>query len=394
MILNGKIFAGNMKKYIYLSLVILSILFFIFLVNSILINNLSNNQSENLTFIGSPTNFCYQETANVSTSCGGFSTGNYRTYNLVVSNKTYDGDWIASSFSSFDSLLENGTLWINYTKPTNSIESSLWQIADCYDAGSPFSPVNLSIPFSCWNQNLLQFRMISSVSDYHTYSDCYNGSTWINLRNTGDIDCAYITEEAMIWDYGTSRNLSISKYVNVTSATINLTGVYNNNSNFVFNINRTNIFNTSFDVHNNISAYFLDITGSSAPDSTNLSYFNDSNFNTNFDGSHYDAICSDPNINRSVGLYFNNFSFILPKTSDLKNVNFHLNFGKTISSTIYFGLSPGIYFQCYNWSSNSWTNFLTNSYQYTTSTNYSLSNYIPNDCFNFNPRHSVLQCNT
>lgn len=53
--------------------------------------------------------FCYQETANVSSECGGLDTG---SYGFGFSDLTYN-------YQSF---------YINYTKPSEAISSSLWQV--------------------------------------------------------------------------------------------------------------------------------------------------------------------------------------------------------------------------------------------------------------------------
>ena len=62
---------------------------------------------------------CYQETANVSTACGGLSTGSY-------------SDNTTSIF------------YINYTKPSQTTNSSLWQVKH----GTINQNVSLS---SCWD---------------------------------------------------------------------------------------------------------------------------------------------------------------------------------------------------------------------------------------------------
>jgi hypothetical protein len=106
------------------------------------------------------TRWCYQETANVSTDCGGLSTGNY----------------------SFPSYYFN----INYSKPINwnntALNSSLWQVSH----GSPQSTYNISLPFSCWNYStsILVLRIYSQHRENVISSSipsCYNGSDWVDV---------------------------------------------------------------------------------------------------------------------------------------------------------------------------------------------------------------------
>ena len=59
---------------------------------------------------------CYQEFANVSTSCGGLNTGLYAQANWAQSFQLYDGDWAGGTTPS----VGVGTLYINYTKPSNA----------------------------------------------------------------------------------------------------------------------------------------------------------------------------------------------------------------------------------------------------------------------------------
>lgn len=65
------------------------------------------------------TTYCYQETANVSTSCGGLSTGTY--------------------------LNSTRYFYINYTKPLSSSNLSLWMVRQ----GNYTTSYNLSLA-SCW----------------------------------------------------------------------------------------------------------------------------------------------------------------------------------------------------------------------------------------------------
>ena len=159
---------------------------------------------------------CYQESANISTSCGGINTGNYSITGAGnASNPTtyFDGDWntYAANLGNINSETD---FYINYTKPTNTINSSLWQIKNGDGAGTVL--MNISIG-DCWNMNnQLVFRV--NMSCYGTPScsnklkyDCFNGSEWINIR-TDSIEPGQVWEEAMQWNISGDYPTDISLY--------------------------------------------------------------------------------------------------------------------------------------------------------------------------------------
>ena len=107
--------------------------------------------------------YCYQETANVSTACGGLATGKY----------------------SVNHLGANDLVFVNYTKPSN-VTGAIWQVKH----GNLTKTYNITIPESCWNNltDRIQFRLQASVEidlpQDLSYSEgmCFNG-TWIGITN-------------------------------------------------------------------------------------------------------------------------------------------------------------------------------------------------------------------
>jgi len=88
-------------------------------------------------------NICYQETANVSTVCGGLSTGNYYSTNT------------------------DSYVYINYSKLINSMSTSSWRVKYGYNISSGQAiDKNFSIPSDCWSQNNLQYRFYSSITPF------------------------------------------------------------------------------------------------------------------------------------------------------------------------------------------------------------------------------------
>ena len=138
---------------------------------------------------------CYQETANISTSCGGLSTGVYKVQNGILNwfqlDSIFDGDWSTGGYYGIES--GNDYLNINYTKPIGTISNSLWQIKD---AGIL---TNLSLT-SCWNgySDKIVLRIKSSLKDIDWY--CNNGTDWVDLRAYSGL-IGWIYEEGIFWNF-------------------------------------------------------------------------------------------------------------------------------------------------------------------------------------------------
>jgi hypothetical protein len=141
-------------------------------------------------------NFCYQESANVATACGGLATG---TYSCVGDFSTThpcsmfsDGNWNTYMMPASSKLVE---INIDYTVPVGASSASLWQIRNY-----PEEAKNVSIPASCWNSNVLKFRFQGDdlVSPYNGKWSCYTGTAWVDVYSKQGNPIAY--EEAMIWN--------------------------------------------------------------------------------------------------------------------------------------------------------------------------------------------------
>jgi len=232
-----------LKKSIYLFLIIISSLFIIMLSGVVLPSeqNQFNDSSTSKTFgksgewsstvyinllkdsvisnatlklIGK-TGFTYQENADSYSSTGTWNNLEY----------TYDGDWDTYGSTSSGDVY----LYINYTKPSNALSSSLWQVKD-QDA-----TINLTIPNECWSQSPLQFRgWIDAFVGPSTrvYWHCYDGTSWQELRVSGVEDgyYAYLYEEAMLWaEYPSNVTFDIGNDgdVEFNSSDLNFVESYN-----------------------------------------------------------------------------------------------------------------------------------------------------------------------
>jgi hypothetical protein len=158
-----------------------------------------------LMFLAAPAlaepDWCYQETANVNTSCGGLSTGAY--WNITGQSAwyngpdTYDGDW-ASAGRARDATY-HAIMWINYTKPSGSTSSSMIRYK-----GTGSAIANYTIPITCWNafNNKVVLRVNSTYGSWNRIECIQNASvdapnsTVLVAEGTSGV---YIYEEAMVW---------------------------------------------------------------------------------------------------------------------------------------------------------------------------------------------------
>ncbi len=146
---------------------------------------------------GFPGGFCYQETTNNSESGDGYCDLSYsgKYYFSGVwydSVKTFDGNW-----SNFGSSLVGGYMYVNYTKPYNALNTSIWKTKND-DQEKNYSISNYS---DCWAQNPLQFRIYSEVMSGILEIDCMNSTGWYNIFSGYSGGIVY--EEAMLWNVST-----------------------------------------------------------------------------------------------------------------------------------------------------------------------------------------------
>ena len=176
---------------------------------------------------------CYQETANVSTSCGGLSTGTYGFSGYFETNPAgrqyaYDGVW-----TSWIDLYTNSTVTnisINYSIPAGTT-GSLWQIKVLNLTGG-FNPYisNTTIPDGCLN-NPLQLKLSFNVPTLSVEGWCKNSTGLQKIYSFLTTDGTFY-EEAIFWNITLSNP---SLIVNNTRAW-NYTGLFNSS----VSPNRTN----------------------------------------------------------------------------------------------------------------------------------------------------------
>lgn len=174
------------------------------------------------------TSYCYQESANVSTACGGLATGNYILDSRAQNSN--DGNLVdgnsGTSITTADFFNDYTFYYMNYTKPARAVEGTLWQVKD----GS--ATINLTITNACWENEAtkivlrLNHSCLDGCAAYQNW-DCYNGTTWTNLRSS---NVATAFEEGVQWSMtntsltleGVSTNIAVelSSIVNATAETV------------------------------------------------------------------------------------------------------------------------------------------------------------------------------
>lgn len=316
--------------------------------------NLSVSVSVNLSVDRLHSNsWCYQEYANVSTACGGLSSGS------VGVNSS--GDWCPFSwFNAFDgdwSTYTNqcsgsGLLFVNYSKPVYALNSSLWQVITDF----PPARLNVSIPQSCWLADPLRFGLV--VKGLGNFS-CFNGSSWLEVWSGATSGEFY--EEGMFWKmrgvdnvsvpsglvFGQSFRFEVFGSGLAVSDWVNVSIVFPNGSVGSFNL-------SSADGLLWVSQNFTALNGSYIVNVSSL--FNDLYFNFSIVNSHsvYPAsflrtasagsnlsftinVTSNTSaeINYSVQCYLNaNFSCVLPSSIVVGVPGTNPNFGVSIVSGV------------------------------------------------------------
>lgn len=162
--------------------------------------------------------WCYQEFVNQSDGDDGSCSLFYnQTYNdLYGDPEIYDGDW------STDSLYWE--VYMNYTKPTDAANNSLWQVK--YDDGLGEDIYNFSIAQGCWDYSGTQLNFWikgggAGGGVHHFY--CQNSSGWATIHYGSTKD---VFEEAMWWSV---ENNTASTW-HTSGELVNLANITSNNT--------------------------------------------------------------------------------------------------------------------------------------------------------------------
>ena len=202
---------------------------------------------------------CYQESANVSTSCGGLDTGNYSfsaDWGTNSHPNTYDGNW--STYGEVNTTSRTAIEYIvNYSKPINVLNTSkfqtrvqnpqaIWNSNYSVCSSGCDTADCTCIPTSCWNYGAeISLRITGTLtksSDPDAYPNnvfggivethCWDGSWkrihYVNAKNLNQ-NISRIYEEAMFWDLdltGPTINVTVPETSNYRFFTNYTDGIY------------------------------------------------------------------------------------------------------------------------------------------------------------------------
>ena len=190
----------------------------------------------NQTYILTINSYCYQETANESTVCGGLDTGNY-SFEGDAEN-FIDGDWDTSITPGLD---QTTVVYINYSKPIGSKENyNNWFVKD--GAGE----TNLSIPNSCWNWNSSRIWLKVEIYGGNEGGGCLHGDTLLSTPK-GDKKIKDLKIGDIIYSF--NHDLGIIEEDKITSK-------YNNNISDVGNKYYYIYYKDQFDDNKSIKATY------------------------------------------------------------------------------------------------------------------------------------------
>jgi len=135
---------------------------------------------------------CYQESANVSTICGGLSGGNYSSTDATAGQIVYNENWGDMTEAEQD-------YYATYEKPVD-VAGATWRV------GLKFSTDNNGLPASCLQKsfvtvyihNILNSPCCSTPS--YSFSCLNNDSSWYTFFSGWATGTIGIKEEAMIWE--------------------------------------------------------------------------------------------------------------------------------------------------------------------------------------------------
>lgn len=189
---------------------------------------------------------CWQEQTNLTDASDGSCSQNYTgTYTCSGTwhafekcSKTYDTSWAVADYGQAASAGTSAYVEMNYTKPTDSLSSSTWEVG-VYNANHSLSLTD------CWDYDATYVILRASSHDLavgndYTLWECMNDtSTWHELLNSSLASGGKrIVEEAMNWSVNTSTENTYSS--------VNVEG----NNTFGFRLyNWTELLNASMDIN-------------------------------------------------------------------------------------------------------------------------------------------------
>ena len=165
--------------------------------------------------------WCYQESADASSPCGGLATGDY-SFGRGWANTTHDynntgawtnplqvidGDWNTYGNAKTDD--PDGLLLINYTIP-NGVATAIWQVKT--ETGGI---INYTLPANCTNNGTVHLKLESIVAappNGYAVGWCKSGD-----EDNNNLDLVFATNSLSLhgfWDYEEGIYWKMHSYVN------------------------------------------------------------------------------------------------------------------------------------------------------------------------------------
>jgi len=172
---------------------------------------------------------CYQESANVSTSCGGYGVGEYTfagtgcNTDLDKYANATDGDYNTASITT---SVFSCNVYIYLKIPENNLNNSVWQIKD------DSSRLNITLPDYCYTYNSTHLKLGFTTGSGVINLGCFNSSDERTILSTRTSNLFY--EESIYWQLGDNFN-KIYVY-NISNSSIKL----NSTPDSVINIQNDN----------------------------------------------------------------------------------------------------------------------------------------------------------
>lgn len=183
--------------------------------------------------------YCYQEYFNVSTACGGLSTGTVFLPPGAYSDpqNIFDGNYSTAAIG-----VTGEYIYYNYTKPPIAIEAK-WRVSDDVDGSGTNFTRNYTLPLNCFHGNPTNIMLRSrhsntGFSEIYEWQ-CYNSSAeWYTLNSSSTVPgTGIIYEEAIFWqipniliDNCTDYNYSILNFTyldEIENTTLSVNGGHN-----------------------------------------------------------------------------------------------------------------------------------------------------------------------
>lgn len=219
--------------------------------------------------------YCHQETANISTACGGLSSGSYSSYGtqftpLYIFDNAWDGNYTTSWRTN---ATTSGGIFINYTIPLNATNNSfiMSNFDSYYYWNMSFNDTVQHIS-ECLFQDTYQLwiNVTPIASIYRLNYSCWEGTAWTTIMYLDQNNANWVFEESVYWDMTDTTPTSLTfigassgtDYTNTTYCTLGGSQVPTNGTYWILPIGNSTIQCTGTDQYPSFNHSFTNLNGS------------------------------------------------------------------------------------------------------------------------------------